>query len=149
MEIRRSYDHLVSTMGFPILARRYLYIESGPCLLQHNLIVHFSFSTVLWHRHCHIRWCLGTTAHRSMLPNEKCATSQSFLVIGCIPEWWKSATTHFNKTNDHWQRRLDAMYRQFSNIRRTQSQNINVSRLVLLLYLPNPLKPGVKLRMKM
>ena len=41
------------------------------------------------------------------------------------------------------------VYRQFSNIRRTQSQNINVSRLVLLLYLPNPLKPGVKLRMKM
>ena len=33
-------------------------------------------------------------------------------------------------------------YRQFSNIRRTQSQNINVSRLVLQLSLPNPLKPS-------
>ena len=41
------------------------------------------------------------------------------------------------------------MYRQFSNIRCTQSQNINVSRLVLQLSLPNPLKPGVKVRMKM
>ena len=40
-------------------------------------------------------------------------------------------------------------YRQFSNIRRTQSQNIKVSRLVLMLSLPNPLKPCVKLRMKM
>ena len=40
-------------------------------------------------------------------------------------------------------------YRQFSNIRRTQSQNINVSRLVLQLSLPNPLKPGVKLKTKM
>ena len=40
-------------------------------------------------------------------------------------------------------------YLQFSNIRRTQSQNIDVFRLVLLLSLPNPLKPGVKLRMKM
>ena len=40
-------------------------------------------------------------------------------------------------------------YRQFSKIRRAQSQNINVSGLVLQLYLPNPLKPGVKLRMKM
>ena len=38
---------------------------------------------------------------------------------------------------------------QFSNTRRTQSQNITVSRPVLLLSLPNPLKPGVKLRMKM
>ena len=40
-------------------------------------------------------------------------------------------------------------YRQFSNIRRTQSQNIIVSHLVLQLSLPNPLKPCVKLRMKM
>ena len=40
-------------------------------------------------------------------------------------------------------------YRQFSNIRCTQSQNINGSRLILQLSLPNPLKPGVKLRMKM
>ena len=40
-------------------------------------------------------------------------------------------------------------YRQVSNIRRTQSPNINASRLVLQLSLPNPLKPGVKLWMKM
>ena len=40
-------------------------------------------------------------------------------------------------------------YRQFSNISRTQSQNINVSRLVLQSSLSNPWKPGVKLRMKM
>ena len=32
MEIRRSYDRLISTMGFPILARLHLYIESGPRL---------------------------------------------------------------------------------------------------------------------
>ena len=30
MEIRRSYDRLISTMEFPILVRRLLYIESGP-----------------------------------------------------------------------------------------------------------------------
>ena len=30
MEIRRSYDRLISTMGFPILLRQHLYIESGP-----------------------------------------------------------------------------------------------------------------------
>ena len=34
-------------------------------------------------------------------------------------------------------------YRQISNISRTKSQNLNVSRLVLELSLPNPLKPGV------
>ena len=31
-EIRRSYDRLISTMGFPILVRRHLYIESGTWL---------------------------------------------------------------------------------------------------------------------
>ena len=40
-------------------------------------------------------------------------------------------------------------YRQFSNISRTQSPNINVYRLILQLSLPNPTKPGVKSRMKM
>ena len=30
MEIKRSYDRLISTMGFPIPVRWHLYIESGP-----------------------------------------------------------------------------------------------------------------------
>ena len=42
-----------------------------------------------------------------------------------------------------------SMYHQFSKIRRTQSQNIIFVRLVLQLPWFNPLKPGVKLRMKM
>ena len=33
MEIRRYYDRLISTMGFPILVRWHLYIESGPWIL--------------------------------------------------------------------------------------------------------------------
>ena len=40
-------------------------------------------------------------------------------------------------------------YRKTSNIRRTKSQSSNVSRLVLQLYMLNPLKLGVKWRMKM
>ena len=39
MEIRRSYDRLISTIGFPILARWHLYIASGPCLLQKQLTI--------------------------------------------------------------------------------------------------------------
>ena len=35
MEIRRSYDHLISTMGFPILVRWHCYIESGPRICKH------------------------------------------------------------------------------------------------------------------
>ena len=40
-------------------------------------------------------------------------------------------------------------YRKISNLRRTESPNLNVSCLVLQLPLPNPMKPGVQSRMKM
>ena len=40
-------------------------------------------------------------------------------------------------------------YRKTSSIGRTKSPNLNVSCLGLRLSLPNPLKPGVKLRTKM
>ena len=43
----------------------------------------------------------------------------------------------------------ERIYRKISNIRHTNPQNVNDSRLVLQLSLPNPLKPGVKSRMKM
>ena len=36
MEIRRSYDRLISTMGFPILVTLHLYIESGPWISNIN-----------------------------------------------------------------------------------------------------------------
>ena len=38
MEIRRSYDRLISTMGFPILVRRHFYIASGPRICWVNLV---------------------------------------------------------------------------------------------------------------
>ena len=41
------------------------------------------------------------------------------------------------------------VYHKVSNIRCTKSENLSDCRLVLQLPLANPLKPGVKLRMKM
>ena len=41
------------------------------------------------------------------------------------------------------------IYRKVSNISGTKSQNLNDSHLVLKSPLPNPLKQGVKSRMKM
>ena len=43
MEIRRSYDRLISIMGFPIPVRRYLYIESGPRLVLASFSMCFSY----------------------------------------------------------------------------------------------------------
>ena len=40
-------------------------------------------------------------------------------------------------------------YRQTSNVTRTKSQNLNISRFVLQMSLPNPVKPGAKSKMKM
>ena len=40
-------------------------------------------------------------------------------------------------------------YRKISNISRTKSQNLTDSRHILQLFLPNPLKPVIKSRMKM
>ena len=40
-------------------------------------------------------------------------------------------------------------YRQISNISHTKSQNLNDSHPASQLSLPNPLKPGIKWRMKM
>ena len=41
VEIRRSYDCLISTMVFPVLIRLHLYIESGPCMQL--LLIHLHF----------------------------------------------------------------------------------------------------------
>ena len=41
------------------------------------------------------------------------------------------------------------IYNQTSNIRGIKSQKLNIFHLVLQLFLSNPLKPGIELRMKM
>ena len=46
-------------------------------------------------------------------------------------------------------RELSTYYCQISNISHTRSQTLKVSCLVLQLFLPKPLKPGIKSRMKM
>ena len=39
VEIRRSYDRLISTMGFPIRVRQHLYIESRQCCQWQHMLV--------------------------------------------------------------------------------------------------------------
>ena len=42
-----------------------------------------------------------------------------------------------------------SVYRKISNIKHTKSHNLDDSHLSVQLSFPNPLKPGVKSRMKM
>ena len=57
---------------------------------------------------------------------------------------WCSSDMH-----THILRESNLRYPKTSNIRCTKSQILNVSCVILQLSLPNPLKPGVKSRMKM
>ena len=50
MNIRRSYDRFISTMGFPILVRWHLYIESGPSSVYQILFVIHTYSIPILRR---------------------------------------------------------------------------------------------------
>ena len=52
VEIRRSSDRHISTMGFPILVRLHLYIEAGP----RSVFVTIKVSTIaaVWYRSCRL-----------------------------------------------------------------------------------------------
>ena len=68
--------------------------------------------------------------------------------LSCIyTSWYRpglSLHKHGNQQNCYY-----VNYHKISNIRRTESQHLNDSHLVLQLSVPNPLKPGAKPRMKM
>ena len=61
VEIRRSYDRLISTMEFPIPVRRHLYIESGPWTKMIGWIQCAARYTSLWGyhkaKHNTLQWC--------------------------------------------------------------------------------------------
>ena len=71
------------------------------------------------------------------------------LYFGGIIEQFRCSVKLSTRVNQASWFPLKWFYLQISNIRRKEYQNLNVSPLVLLLYLPNLLKPWVKLRMKM
>ena len=66
---------------------------------------------------------------------------------------WGESTLHWRNQNMIYRALLQLLqninYRKISNIRRTKSENLSDCRLVLQMPLSKPLKPGVKLRIKM
>ena len=76
-----------------------------------------------------------------MLKQNRPVVTRTSVNALCVNDISESTETHaFVRYGD---------YRKISNISRTKSSHLNVSRLVLQLSLPNPIKPGVKSRMKM
>ena len=62
---------------------------------------------------------------------------------------WVNTEKRLSLVMGVWLLPCRSMYCQTSNISHTKSQNLNVSHLIWQLSLPNPLKSGVKSRMKM
>ena len=74
-----------------------------------------------------------------LLPQPQCV-AWCVIPLGCV------VRSHSEETQKQWGA---VPTRKTSSISRTKSQNLNVSRILLQLSSLNPLKPGVKLRMKM
>ena len=73
----------------------------------------------------------------------------SFLSSNCNWKCCKRIVSHFVRASMSKIKQNQLTYRKISSISRTISQNLNVSCILLQLSSLNPLKPGVKLRMKM
>ena len=92
-------------------------------------------------------WC----PHRWNYPIHFCSNAPCGAMMERSDGWWNHETENLeNHSHIHqagWSgksQQTNGEYHQFSNIRRIQSQNINVSRFVLQLSLPNPLKCEVE-----
>ena len=124
MEIRRSYDRLISTMRFPKLIRWHLYIESGP-----------------WN---HAGWCEpvpscdpeNTVKQCSKLSQKSCKSSclESQIINIKLRKIFKKVPGPPPKLSASGRRTGSNLEhcRKTSNIRCTKSKNSNPSRIGLL-----------------
>ena len=78
MELRRSYYRLISTMGFPILVRWHIYIESGPWRRRAC-----SCKEHTWRDHDAIQWAALQSPHAkcvtTLASKQECALIARFM----------------------------------------------------------------------
>ena len=140
LKIRRSQHSLIFNVGIPILVRRYLYTETAP--RSHGNKVQYNIQRV-----------------KTM--SKRYGGIANFVLI--LHTTWKLQgiklgfhKLEFELTKRHpifhphgWNMGCLLWVPCISNIKHTKSPNLNVSHLLLQLSLLNPMKPGVKSRMKM
>ena len=121
----------------------------------------FLFSSLHWLTWwCYPMWALfalliicvekaGDLLHRwSVIPMLLLSLMKASVIHKALSKWEEGPDN--NKTTSRLMTlHLSWVHCKTSNISHTKSQNLDVSRLVLQLSLSNPLKPGVKSRMKM
>ena len=99
---------------------------------------------VKWHQYSHILF------HLSEECKDKywyCGSSTGWPTYLCdMPDYQSTMHSECPVTCEICGKQVT--YRKTSSTMRTKSQNLTISHLVLQLFLPNPLKPGVKSIMK-
>ena len=148
MKIRQSKLRAISqqvpklifyVMSVKIILLKLLLLQTWANELKFNLKYSFSHFHVISSTNCCIKPSI-TNWHMKTVSSLKSALSQCLSLLMASRHWTSMRTVINN---------YRCVYHETSNIRHTKSQNFNVSHLVWQLFLPNPLKPGVKSRMKM
>ena len=86
VEIRRSYDRLISTMGFPIPVRWYLYIDSGPCMLPAAHIAQNS-DVMTWKSFFVLMlFCTRNQPINGGVPSQRVINCETSIFILCWPK---------------------------------------------------------------
>ena len=110
VEIRGSYSRLISTMGFPILVRWHLYIESGswpPCVAYcTHVIDHVDWQKESTRLACIVTWLPGRLLMGQMTGLHRCNSMRVFVVMSAMHSLklhddvikWK----HFRITGPLW-----------------------------------------------
>ena len=137
-----NFSEILSEIHTFAFKKMRLKMSSGklrPFCLGLNVLIEMPYSlnyrNVAWQARCFIFWKACFQTPKAVLSG--IVASVKPLRTCMLYSKGESRATHCST------------YRKISNIRRINSPNLNVSRLVLQLSLPNPLKPGVKSRMTM
>ena len=137
----------ISVLRFGVAYNRHLTVTSVSCrsilIGPSHLIFKYYAQQGYWPS-----WYVVRMLHALGL----CGVVNDLVPWSLAPQWCSpcSAAHGVARVNrPAWNMATTSNYRKTSSISCTKSPNLNVSCLPLQLFLPNPFKPGVKLRMKM
>ena len=103
VEIRRSYDRLISTMGFPILIRWHLYIESGLRILRNS----HRLERYLMLLHLRSLGDLPVGQGTDELDDLAALVEDADKRLGCLLLVWHNFTQQIADTRRHWLKRQE------------------------------------------
>ena len=88
LEIRRFYDHLISKVGFSILVRRHLYIESAQDISLSNPLIGWKIRDD-WYLYCNVSISLLLSCHPidEVAPSGKAPNFELLIFVWYVIQW--------------------------------------------------------------